>query len=70
MSYQVLIKRSAEKELEALPAELQDRIVRKLLVLEGNPRPQGVKKLQGGNTYRLRVGDYRVLYVGSMIKLN
>jgi mRNA interferase RelE/StbE len=62
MPYQVIIKRSAEKELEALPAQLRDRIIRKLLALEENPRPSGVKRLQGGDAFRLRVGDYRVLY--------
>ena len=62
MPYQVLIKRSAEKELDALPANVRDRIVARLLALEGNPRPSGTKKLQGEESYRLRVGDYRVLY--------
>lgn len=62
MAYQVLIKQSAEKELDGLSGQLRDRIVRKLLALEENPRPQGVKKLQGGNIYRLRVGNYRILY--------
>ena len=62
MTYQVIIKHSAEKELEALPANLHERIVKRLLALEENPRPTGVKKLQGQESYRLRVGDYRVLY--------
>jgi mRNA interferase RelE/StbE len=36
--------------------------VARLLALEDNPRPSGVKKLQGQESYRLRVGDYRILY--------
>ena len=62
MPYQVLIKRSAEKELDALPAVVQERIGKRLLLLEENPRPSGIKKMQGQEGYRLRVGDYRVLY--------
>jgi mRNA interferase RelE/StbE len=62
MTYQVLIKRSAEKELAALPAKTKERIEQRLLKLEGDPRPRGAKKLQGQESYRLRVGDYRVLY--------
>ena len=38
------------------------RIIRRILSLEDNPRPRGTKKLSGREEYRLRVGDYRVLY--------
>ncbi len=62
MTYHVLMKRSAEKELAALPAQTKERIDQRLLKLESDPRPRGVKKLQGQESYRLRVGDYRVLY--------
>lgn len=62
MPYRVLIKRSAEKELAALPAQTKERIDQRLLKLEYDPRPRGVKKLQGQESFRLRVGDYRVLY--------
>ncbi|MBI2192450.1 MAG: type II toxin-antitoxin system RelE/ParE family toxin [Planctomycetes bacterium] len=62
MPYQILIKSSAEKELDALPKQTRGRIAQRLLMLETNPRSPGVKKLQGKETYRLRVGDYRVLY--------
>lgn len=62
MPYQVQIRRSAEKELDALPHDLRSRIITRLLKLEDNPRPTGTKKLQGQDSYRLRVGDYRVLY--------
>ena len=62
MLYRVVVKRSAEKELDALPASVRERIVVRLLTLEDNPRPSGVKKLQGEESYRLRVGDYRVWF--------
>ena len=62
MAYQLLVKRSAEKELLALPTPIHERIAERLLGLEGNPRPFGVKKLRGQAGYRLRVGDYRILF--------
>ena len=62
MVYQVSLKRSAEKELDALQANIRERINKRLLTLEENPRASGIKKLQGEESYRLRVGDYRVLY--------
>ena len=62
MTYQVVIQRPAEKELDALEKPVHKRIVTYLLALEEDPRPAGVKKLQGQESYRLRVGDYRILY--------
>lgn len=63
MAYQVLLKRSAEKELSRLPVVIHDRIVAQLIALQDNPRPARVRKLRGREGYRLRVGDYRVLFV-------
>jgi len=48
--------------MDKLPALIHTRISRGILVLEDNPRPRGTKKLSGREEYRLRVGDYRVLY--------
>jgi mRNA interferase RelE/StbE len=62
VAYQVLIKQSAERELDVLPAKMRDRVANRLLALEKNPRPVGVKKLHGQERYRLRVGDYRILF--------
>lgn len=62
-SYQIEIKPSASKELEKLPSPMVARVVAAINELAGNPYPQGVKKLTGfERTYRIRVGDYRVLY--------
>jgi len=63
LSYQVHILRSAEKEMERLPATVQARLSQRILSLEENPRPRGVKKLSGREEYRLRVSNYRILYV-------
>ena len=63
MSYAVYLKKSAEKELDHLPTEVYDRIIKQLISLRENPRPHGMKKLHGQEGYRIRVGDYRILYV-------
>jgi mRNA interferase RelE/StbE len=64
MNYTVRLKRSAEKELEDLPDHVHTRTVERLLALEQNPRPRGVRKLRDrAEEYRLRVGEYRILYV-------
>jgi len=63
MPYIVKLKRSAEKELDRLPEKLYDRIIASLLALKENPYPAGVKKLQGREGHRIRVGNYRILYV-------
>jgi len=63
MSYAVYLKRSAEKELDRLPAEVHDRVIKQLISLRDDPRPHGIKKLHGKEGYRIRVGDYRILYV-------
>ncbi len=60
--YSIRLKRSAEKELSFLPDRIHDRIVEVIVRLEQNPRPAGMKKLQGRDEYRIRIGDYRILY--------
>ncbi len=63
MSYEVHIVPSAEKEINRLPAMVHARLSKRLLSLEDNPHPRGVRKLSGREEYRLRVGDYRILYL-------
>ena len=63
MAYVINLKRSAEKELERLPIEIHDRIVGRLVSLKENPRPVGVKMLRGREGYRIRIGNYRILYI-------
>ena len=62
MSWQIEIARDARKELERLPAQIQIRISKAILALEENPFPHGCKKLKNRDGFRIRVGDYRVLY--------
>ena len=63
MAYEVIIKPSAEKAFSKLPNALQVIILEALEKLSVNPRPSGVKKLKSTfNIYRIRVGEYRVIY--------
>lgn len=62
--YDLEIKKSAQKELDALDDALFDRVDRKILSLAENPRPTGCKKLRGfRDQWRLRVGEWRVVYL-------
>ncbi len=61
-SYKLLIKRSAAKELEGLPPKVRRRVASKIAALGTAARPPGVEKLSGQEKYRIRQGDYRVLY--------
>jgi mRNA interferase RelE/StbE len=62
-SYTIRIRASAEREMASLPKPVFRAASKKILDLESNPRPQRCKKLSGRQEYRVRVGDYRVLYV-------
>jgi mRNA interferase RelE/StbE len=61
-SYSIQIRRSAEKEIEQLPNKDRGKIIRRIEELRDDPRPAGTKKLSGEEKYRLRQGNYRVLY--------
>ena len=62
-SYTIRWKESAIKELRGLPRPIISRIVPLVDALAENPFPAGVVKLAGADrTYRVRVGDYRVIY--------
>ena len=61
-AYTLLIKRSAEREMDRLPSRAFERIAQAILKLERVPRPRGSKKLRGVHDYHLRVGQYRILY--------
>jgi len=63
MAYTILLAPPAERQLKAFTPSVQKRLVRRLKTLRENPRPQGVKKLAGeDNLYRIREGDYRIIY--------
>ncbi len=62
-AYEVLFARSARKELEDIEVRFAVQILKKIEELSINPRPTGSKKLKGENDlWRLRVGNYRVIY--------
>ncbi len=62
-SYRVLIKRSAAKELETVPRKDRVHIIAKIERLAGDPRQPASEKLSGEEKYRLRQGNYRILYL-------
>ncbi len=62
MAYQVILPRPVKKQLDGLPSTVRRRIAVALSDLADNPRPTGSRKLVGGEDWRIRVGDYRVLY--------
>jgi mRNA interferase RelE/StbE len=63
VSYKVEISKGASKQLKKLSSQLQEPIQVKIDDLATEPRPSGVKKLKNrDNGYRIRVGDYRILY--------
>jgi len=63
MAYLILLAPPAERQLKALAEPVQKRIVKRLTSLRENPRPQGVKKLAAADDlYRIREGDYRIIY--------
>lgn len=62
MKYQVELETRAKREFLALPPEVQERIADAIEDLKTNPRPPGSKRLVGTAGYRIRTGDYRILY--------
>ena len=63
MKWRIVFARTAERELAKLSSEMQLRVARAIRALEDNPAPASAKRLKGRHEFRLRVGDYRVLYV-------
>jgi mRNA interferase RelE/StbE len=62
MKYTVLIERYALKQLLKLDKKIIPVIKTAIASLADNPRPYGYKKLKGEDAYRIRIGDYRVIY--------
>ena len=63
MAYRVEFTPRAERDFKALDGSIRGRIKRRIDALAENPYPPGIKKIEGeGELYRLRVGDYRILY--------
>jgi mRNA interferase RelE/StbE len=61
--HQVVVERAAEKDLKRLSSEMLPRVASAIRALAQNPRPAGSRKLSGTESdWRIRVGDYRVIY--------
>jgi mRNA interferase RelE/StbE len=61
-SYSILLKKSAERELRKIPKADLQRITQRIKELAAIPRPSGSDKLAGQDSYRIRQGDYRIVY--------
>ena len=62
MTYTVVLTPAAQRDVRKLDGAVQRRIVSKLCELADNPRMPGTLKMQGEDLYRVRIGDYRILY--------
>ncbi len=62
--YKITIKKTAAKELDELPNKIAVLITKAIFQLSENPRPEGCKKLKGNKLdfWRIRIGNYRVIY--------
>lgn len=60
--YQIILTRSAQKDLAALDTVMRQRVAQKLHNLTDNPRGRDTVKLIGEDSYRTRVGNYRIVY--------
>ncbi len=60
--YRVIIKKSVANDLKGIPKKDVRRILSSIESLADDPRPPGTKKLSGQERYRLRHGNYRILY--------
>ena len=60
--YELSVKKSAVKELSDIPKKELQKIIRKIQALSSDPRPQGSQKLSHKEHYRIRQGDYRIVY--------
>jgi len=72
MIYRISIRKEALKELEQFPVFVNRKITKDIEALTLNPRPRGCKKLKGEseNLWRIRSGDYRIIYsIDDLIKI-
>lgn len=60
--YTAVLSKKAQKQLNKLSDKIAEPILEAISDLEQNPRPAGNKKLKGRDAYRVRVGNYRVIY--------
>jgi mRNA interferase RelE/StbE len=63
MAYQIFYEKEALKELDKLEPSISRRIIKKIDEMSENPPSCDIKKLKASNDYRLRVGDYRIIFI-------
>ena len=61
-NYTIILSKKAQKQLDKLSDNIAEPIIEAIGTLETNPKPSGYKKLKGRNGFRIRIGDYRVIY--------
>lgn len=60
--YTAVLSKKAQKQLDKLSDNIAEPIIDAIARLEENPRPAGYKKLKGRGGYRIRIGNYRIIY--------
>jgi mRNA interferase RelE/StbE len=61
--FELLIEKRAEKGFKKIPTDTVKRLITKIKRLRNDPRPSGCRKIEGAeNAYRIRLGDYRIVY--------
>jgi mRNA interferase RelE/StbE len=60
--YKIYFRKSAAKELDKLPKTALQKVIKRIELLSTEPRPSGSEKLTGQEFYRIRQGDYRIIY--------
>ena len=62
MSYTVVVERAARQALRRIPKSMAERLYNAMMALGDDPRPHGAIKMSGRDSWRIRVGQYRVIY--------
>ena len=62
MNYEVFIEKAAQRSLARVPQPYQERMIAAIVRLSDEPRPAGAKKLAGREAWRIRIGDFRIIY--------
>ncbi|HEY9702778.1 MAG TPA: type II toxin-antitoxin system RelE/ParE family toxin [Allocoleopsis sp.] len=62
MTYKIAIPKTVQKQLDNLHTDIYDRVLAEIILLQNNPRPMNAIKMKNNQGYRMRIGDYRVLY--------
>jgi mRNA interferase RelE/StbE len=62
VTYRIIIPKAVQKQIDKLANDVQNSIIQSLLNLSENPRPSNSLKMKNNQGYRLRVGEYRILY--------